>query len=275
MDYDYTDYDDYSYKSYLWMEDGRFDYPAKPEKRRFSRKKDVWGTVAVLAILICFAATLFATDYLSGENMLAFWSDDTRAERVYYMVSTQSAALSPELEAASMTIKGQGGAGYVYKDDKYYLIAAAYSDRADAEKIAGGISGGSVLTVTADAPSLKWCPLTKRERLKDVLGYADEVYAGLYALSAELDGGLCSEQEAKDKIASLYSKTENIKAEFDSLKLNENLPETVKIKMEITTAAALLKVLENGGFGGYPLVSDVRYCYCVVLVNYCRLLKDI
>ena len=134
MDYDYTDYADYSYKSYLWMEDGRFDYPAKPEKRRLSRKKDVWGTVAVLAILICFAATLFATDYLSGENMLAFWSDDTRAERVYYMVSSQSAALSPELEAASMTIKGQGGAGYVYKDDKYYLIAAVYSDRADAER---------------------------------------------------------------------------------------------------------------------------------------------
>lgn len=264
-----VNYDEYSVKNYIWKEDGRVK---KPKSEKHKRKIDFNGVIAAVLIFLCFFITLLSVNYISGESLLQLMKKMNNGESTtYYAVAADSYESAESISIDADELRLLGGAGYLINDEKYYLIAAVYSNLADAEKILEGISSPSacIYDIKLTEPSLKWCNDEDLETVKNTLTYAESIYNVLYSVSVRLDKGDISEFQAMSEITVLKTEIEALQQTFGQLDYTDNQLEFLKIKVELMTAVSMLDGLASGGLYGNDLVADVRYSYTLILIS-CR-----
>lgn len=105
-------------------------------------------------------------------------------------------------ESAAIGVRQSGGAGYIWQDGKYRVLAAGYLSQADAEKVRDQLKAGGTDSVVYayQAPGIKMDVLATAEQvncLKQTLSTIEQIIASVETLSMDLDTGKITAEDAK------------------------------------------------------------------------------
>ena len=277
-------YDEYRYKSYLWREDGRHALPSRKKTGRQRRdvrpdrpcKKDKKSRIdreaffVTVTILLCFSLTFVLAELSGRGTLMNLIAEKKKTATGYYAVAADRFETESLAPIGADEIKELGGAGYVLYDKKYYLLVSAYANREDAEKVCRRMSGynGCIYEITIKTPYLGWCDKTKREKVKNVLTYADKVFASLYGVSADYETGAITKRDANNKIAALQKEIKTLTGELDEISNNANRKEYIRIKTELIATDAMLKNILSSEATGNLYNAAIRFTYLAVITGY-------
>ena len=155
----------------------------------------------------------------------------------------------------------------MFFDGKYYLAAAIYKTRGDAEKVKKDTanSGGLIYELTVSDPKLEWCRGGNKSAVKRAVTAAYDLYDGLYDVSVRLDDGNLDMVDAIAKINVLAANLDELTADFEETIKNENKFGYVKTKTYLLILSALLDNAKSEILAGANASGAVRYAYCTAL----------
>lgn len=237
-------------------------YYQKKKKPKSGKSK----TIAVLGLILCFCATLLLADYFSGGYILADFDQSVNASEnsSYYCVQTGMYSDLKTAELYAENVKSRGGAGYVYYDGMYRVVASVYTGALQAKTVAEKMEhvgvDSTVFSITHSPFSDNSLSAQTRDELNSLSTYADYCYQTLYNLSNELDTGKISNSDILSSLNALTTYLENSKAKADEIEFS-------------TTASALSSKIK----GAIEIIKNVsqtvnssslRYAYCSIIFNY-------
>lgn len=108
-------------------------------------------------------------------------------------------------EAEAVGVRQSGGAGFVWQDGMYRVLAAGYLSQADAEKVKEQLQQGATESViyTYQAPPIKLDVFATDQQvdcLKQTFAVIEKIIADVEALSMDLDMGKTQPANAKDSL---------------------------------------------------------------------------
>ena len=234
-----------------------------PQKR--SRSKGRGKAIAILAIILCFCLTLVLSDYFSGGYLLADFDQSAGASidaEQYYALQTGMYSDLKTAEEYAKTVKSRGGAGYVYYDGVYRVIASIYKTAVQARTV-GEKMGQSGIDATVFSFSIS--PYTDssisqsdRNELELLSDYTDYCYQTLYTLSNDIDTGNLSQGVSVtlnglvNYLENSNQKAQNISFSTPALSLSSNIKGAIEIIKNVPQT---------------PVSSDLRYAYCAILMS--------
>lgn len=234
-----------------------------PKKRTQSKGRG--KTIAILAIILCFCLTLVLSDYFSGGYLLADFDQSAGASidaEQYYALQTGMYSDLKTAEEYAKTVKSRGGAGYVYYDGVYRVIASIYKTAVQARTV-GEKMGQSGIDATVFSFSIS--PYTDssisqsdRNELELLSDYTDYCYQTLYTLSNDIDTGNLSQGVSVtlnglvNYLENSNQKAQNISFSTPALTLSSNIKGAIEIIKNVPQT---------------PVSSDLRYAYCAILMS--------
>lgn len=133
----------------------QYYYNRKPEKRQTN-----WGRLAVILITVaCFVAFVLIYNAMHGGETGEVYARGGKVvitEKNFYAVQMGGFSSKSTAESFATGVVGRGGGGYVWNSrGTYYVIAAVYVERSDADSVAGKLSssGETAGVATMKIPS--------------------------------------------------------------------------------------------------------------------------
>ena len=247
---------------------GPLDVQTNGKSKGNRRRGNTKTLVTVLVTILCFSLTLIAADLLSGRSTLSQYvalftgkaDDGSVAFYAVYAMKTEDMALAYK-NAAS--IRAEGGAGYVLKDqEEYYVILNAYYDENDAKKVADREINYDVYTISFPRIDEKSDTFSFTASTEDLFF---ESYHFLYEAANALAAGNYGKE---DMLRSIEKHREKIVASqdlyADSIRGKETTP-TLEYKVLL---AELRGAFDNLISQSDSLVADARYYSVMILHSY-------
>ena len=260
-----VDYSQFYYKN------EKENSPISPDEiayvdKKTKPKKQKGKTLAILCMILCFCATLFLADYFSGGYILADFDARptvTIEDNSYYCVQTGMYTDQKTAELYAQNVKARGGAGYVYYDGTYRVIASIYQSALQAKTVAEKMESTGVFSTVFSfslSPTLdESLTQSDRDSLLEISNYADYVYQRLYELSNQLDAGAIEQKEIKSVLDGLIS---YLDGESEKLaKIKYSTP-ALSLSSSIKGAIDIIKSVPSS-----PTPGDIRYAYTAILCN--------
>ena len=240
---------------------------SQAQQRRPKRGKTL---MIVLITVFAFSLTLIAADLLTGKATIAeyvslFTSKKTEKAEVYYAVyamSTENMSLAYKNAA---TVRTEGGAGYVLKNETmYYVILNTYLNESDAKSVASKEANYGIYEIPTATIKLNIDGFSFPEQTKDV---SREAYLVLYEAANDLASHKYGEEDMKrvlekqrEKVVTamdLYA--ESIRGKEDNIRIDYKV-----LLSEIK--GAFDNLLTNSNY----LVADARYYAVMILHSYAQ-----
>ncbi len=194
-----------------------------PSKRRKEKRKV--RSISLFLVFICIILLVVCFFYLVKIKY-------TVNGMKYYCFCAYTTLDKEKAEQYAREVQLKGGAGYLYEEDKYYIIASVYNDKQRAESIAKKNNGSMIL---CEFPSLSFVDKTKANELKKLYEKIDKYARFLIELSYSLDSGKESLQGVQGELKNYENDIkEEDHAVFSMLTpFLENVYEGVKVKYYI------------------------------------------
>ncbi len=261
-----VDYSEFLYETKPEVKPKLREKPQKAVSPKITEPRETNRVIAVLVIIACFCLTLLSADYLSGGYILAeFDSDSTVSSKEcdYYAVQTGMYSDQKTAELYAKNIRARGGAGYVYYDGIYRVVASVYSEalqaRSVAEKMEQAGINATIFPITLSPISDSSISSEDRATLLSASECAGYCYESLYELSNAVDAGIVSEEELSSRLASLLSYLESHKLSLDEI---DHSSVSINLSSSIKGAIEIIKSVPQS-----PSSSDLRYAYSAILAG--------
>ena len=235
-----------------------------PKKRKTGKGKS--KTIAVLGMILCFCATLLLCDYFSGGYILADFDQSVNASEKssYYCVQTGIYSDLKTAELYAENVKSRGGAGYVYYDGMYRVVASLYTGALQAKTVAEKMEqvgiDATVFSISHSPFSDNSLSAQNRDELNSLSTYADYCYQTLYNLSNELDTGKTSKNDIISSLNALITYLENSRTKAEKIEFSSIANAlSSKIKGAIEIIKNVSQTVNS---------SSLRYAYCSIIFNY-------
>ena len=261
--------------------------------KRYKVRRGCWGWVIAL-VLLGTGAFFFLR---SGGALPVFFSpkptlspEESAQEcrtlvlpgKTWYALQLGAFAEEEAAETLAASFRARGAAGYVYRQDGFRVLAAAYTSRAEAQAVQtqlGALHGVEAYVSEIGRPEITLKVTGQRAQLtalEDGLTVLDQCAEQCCALSLGLD----SREEASDAVRqALLSQRETVQAlarRLESL-FGERPPAAVApVIRALNEAETALAAAESCG-GETALGAQVKYCqllYISALADYAGMLAE-
>ena len=245
-------------------------------------KKTFNKILTSLIVVVTFCLMISLADLFSSlitVGGFTFVSDDVSISKfdVYAVCISSHQTLIQAQDNANICIS-LGGAGYIYADDEYYVIASIYENEADAQKVKES------LTLTRPSTTIKKIEIgsismssnlssQEKSTLTETFNIFKNTYKKLYDISVSLDTGVIQEINARLSVNELASTINEAKDNFStvfSTTTTKNLLATKKAVDDLSTA--ITNLVNNAKV---PYTSYIKYAYCETLMTYKNLADTI
>lgn len=236
-------------------------------------------TVFCIALCVSFAELFSSLITTSGLGAIKDGEVKQSSFTLYaislYKTDTQTLAT----ENATLA-KRQGGAGYIWQGDSFYVLASCYENEADAKKVQENLQTNgttcSILPLAFDSLTISTTTngQEKSTLLESVQSFKT-LYKELYDLSVSIDTELLTEIQAKVSLSDITSDFKRTKANFTALFNSQLTSNILEIKLSLENVDVILDELAEYSSTEVPYTSAVKYAYFEILKEYIELTKSI
>lgn len=251
---------------------------AKP-KRSKSRKFAIVLMVIVFAFVSCFLlADVLSNGYLIESVVNKIFHNDVVAS--YYAVEIATFSDVDSARITSEEIRASGGSGYVVHDELYRVIAEVYKSEKDAESVSTNLNLAGYVTniyvFSIEEIDYHLLPTSVRNATKNVLKYQDIMYQSLFETAVSLEKQEIDYTSAREDIAMLASKINNMLVDYESSVNNKIDDKYVqKVRMQISSMIGALDNLTAEGSKNDRLLSDIRYINTMILNTHRAMIRSL
>ena len=239
------------------------DKPITKKRKNPSKRREV---IVVLAIILCFCTTLLLSDYFSNGYLLADF--DTDASQVtqgqtFYAVQTGIYSDKDTASYYAQDVKKRGGAGYVFFDGLYRVVASIYPKALQAKTVAERMenTGISATVFSFTLPDVSDASISRENRAKlvEVANYPVYCYEELYLLSNAIDAGTVTKDELTARLDNLKNYLSTQKEVAQSIEFSTP---ALSLVSSISSAIDIIKDVPAN-----PTSGDIRYAYTAIFVQ--------
>lgn len=250
-----------------------------------NKKKKISNIIFTIIVFVCsFISIISAADIFSSLITVGSFSfineNITLNEYNIYCIYTSTHQTKITADEYANTIKEHGGAGYVYMNKQsYYVIASIYESESDAIKVKENLittkPETDILKITIPTLSIS-SNLDSKEKntISNSILIFKNIYKKLYDISVSLDTNIYSEIDAKLEINKIESELISVYGDFNTLFSNNLSTNLLRIKLALEELQSHLKSLIDSNTP-IPFTSQVKNCYCNVLMSYFSLANSI
>jgi hypothetical protein len=240
--------------------------------------------LAILTCIFCFVLCITLADLFSTIITVGSFSGGSGGKispySIFAVTLYQGTVKSSALEH-SVTIKKTNGAGYVWEDDgTFYVIASAYKEENDANKVKENLTNSNynveVLKISIDEIAIS--KNYTNEELNSLLSAGNlfkETFKSLYDISISLDTEIISETQCRLEISNLQSEVGKIKNDFEVMFNAKLSPVLLQLKLSINSVSTLIQQLIDFESSNQQFSSKIKYNYIEILSINQKLAKQI
>lgn len=236
-------------------------------------------TIFCIALCISFAELFSSLITTSGLSAIKDGEVKQNNFTLYAISLYQTDTQTLAAENATLA-KRQGGAGYIWQGDKFYVFASCYENEADAKKVQENLQTNgttcSIVTLTFDALAISTTSTgQEKTTLMESVQCFKNLYKKLYDLSVSIDTELLTEIEAKVSLSDITSDFKRTKANFSALFNSQLTSDILELKLSLENIDVILDELAEYSSTEVPYTSVVKYAYFEILNEYKELTKSI
>lgn len=248
----------------------------KPLKQRL--KSILIFCLILITIMGCFGIAFFLSEALTVGNLGAFVVyGDTKLKvdkSIMYAVTLGEYANKEEAEKVALGATIQGASGYVWEDNKYYVIGNIYSSYDDAMKVMENLKESKYNTAIKEivfpklAIDFEMYENSDMEVVKNSLKIIDDIYKLLYDYSIKYDKGDVSHLAVSSGLSSCRGEVKSMIVKVQNL-LNKEMSSLSKIQLALIKCdeildQTILKAIDNSSTN-----YSIKYAIaCVVRIKY-------
>lgn len=239
-------------------------------------KKFFTVAVVILSLAIIIALSDFFSSVITVGDFAFLTTQNAKASSYsVYAISLDKSLTESDANTKTTMVKQLNGAGYVYKlDNIYHILASAYENKNDAEKVLEKLNEESkknaeIIEIKIDKIEMDM-NLSSSEKaiLSNSINIFKNSYKNLYDISISLDTSVKSETECKLLVNTLKSDIQKIKDDFNtqfSTNLNKKL---LEIKLSLSS---LEQNLDELCMTSSSFSSQIKHTYLEII----KLNKDL
>lgn len=238
-----VDYTQFAYKKNVDKKEEKKEAKMPIREKNKSNKLFIF-----VVILLCFGLVFFSVDFFKNGYLVNLISNAFKGNSYnYYLVVSEHSSRELAYQQ-SENIKKGGGSGYVWQDEKYYVVYSLYIDKSSATTVANKNTRTSVKTVEYTS------------KKTEVFNFCNEIIKKLSISSNDYETGAKTESELLSDISSLLTEAKAL-----SLKLKNS-----KKQDEINLLNLTIECLNNinvAKSSKLALISDIRYVCSSIAIN--------
>jgi len=251
----------------------------KYKRNRFNHGMNMFP---ILVVVLCVATSLMMASFFSsiittsGLGIIVS-SAKTQSATTLWAISVGSCNTFAQAQELCADTQTKGGGGVILKKEMFHVLASAYEMENDATKVQENLAMQGVVAQMIKL-EVKQTSVSANYTLAEVnvldgclLAYRDS-FRTLFDLSVSLDTQTKNELAAKEQIALLVTRLEQIKADFAThlnKKLTANL---VALSLQNETTLQLVKgLLETTT----PLATATKTVYLTIIIKQMELLNEL
>lgn len=248
----------------------------KPFKKRVLRFLSFFCVVGVFSLCIVASNHLSSALTVSGGFSRLVYGDESIKvkEKNYFAVILGEYDTISEAEkvAAGSTI--QGASGYVWQDEKYWVIGSVYFTEDDAKKVVDNLKESnykvSIKPITLNKIDIKFFDYDNKDvrKIEKALELFNEVIDKVYSFSIDFDKGLINNLAISTYLSDLRGEIKVKISEMQSLlSTPNNYLQTIQnylIKEDQLLNEVILKAIDNTATGYIlknAMATTIRYQY--------------
>ena len=231
-----------------------------PKKSTFRGKK-VKSALPLMTFII-FAFSL-------GAILLVSLPSNPRAEKItvpakswhLVVVAEHTEIVKAEIEAQS--VRERGGAGYIFNDGSYKIIASVYSTYEGASAVAEGIEGSFVYDLKIPSFSISDIENEDRKELKESLFFYQTLYEEMLRKVESFEKGEITESKLLFNVSKIHSET---KKTYEQLKVFSSKYNRSSISAFSTFTGLLEQTVYSAVMDElHTPASRMRYALCKIV----------
>lgn len=256
-------------------------YTQKVNKRGRIKKKIsfffVLLFIIVFSLLIVNFADIFSS-IITSRGSLIYGTKIRIPSKVFYAITLYDAQSKENAESVCMQVSKSGGAGEIYLNGDYYVVASIYASHTDADNVKQTlIEDGTeckILNINIPVMNLEYSGKNDEVLVQGFESFT-QTYTFLYDLSIDYDSGKCTTTEVKSEIAKQISKLSQLKSEIlkvyqnEKIEFENNLLSAMNVCIDELNAVLLSSTTDFG------LNSQIKKAYCKILFEYQKLAKTL
>ncbi len=222
------------------------DVKVMRRRRGFFRKFFLFILLAIITFGVVVSADYVGGFIATGNFSFSIFKGKNETVEYYAIILFESEN-KEEAEQKAQESSDNGGAGYVWEDGKYMVVANVYKRQSDAEKVIENLSE------TEYSPVIRTVRYVKSENYKEVLKVLEGIYSDLYEISKGLDKGEVSVVFASSEINKIASDIHVLQLKYSTMQTAESG----------VIADILMKVYEGLQSSSIQLLCDDNSSYIV------------
>lgn len=246
------------------------DVPFIIEKKRARKHSRRGLKVVVIIMLLCGLAAVGIVVYFS------FTARTFKVKgRTLYAVRLYTTETESEATERAEAVKAAGGAGYIYNDGVYSVVAAVFGDKADATTVAGN-NQGEVIEIAIAAVKLPlYEDVATSQTVSDCMRYPFTVGVDhLERIALSLENKTCSDSAAALQLAAVKNELVSKREQLDAV-LSTHPADSVLMKAATAYTDAAAAIETVGEADGRTMAARVQYAAVAVAVRFCRFMESI
>lgn len=225
-----------------------------------------------LGVLTCVSTGYFFSSIILSSNIFQFANVITTEKQVFYGLSMMSSAQKDEVETEVKSLQSQNGGGVIFeKDERFYLLASAYENRPDAEKVLKNLNldGLEIVEIECEKMSIEGNFSSDEKTILSLcLKSKTELFKSLYDVAISLDTNLIDVKKAKLDCNNIFSKHIENKTNLEILFKN-NSKEIENLKLQMSKFENILSnlIAENYSSASQTFSSLIKESYLKILTS--------
>ena len=225
----------------------------------------------VVSVCACVSVAQLISTALVSLNLFTNASLSTEQQTVY-AISMASDENENNLQTQKTSLQAQNGAGYVFQvDEKFYLIASIYENKADAELVKNNLAtnqiSSEILEIKLPSNSVEG-NFSNEEKvvLNDCLKSDFEIFKKLYDVAISLDTDVQDLTKAKLECNSIYSSFVSTRVNFETM-FNQSSLEDIQTNLSMAETQLSNLINETYETSTQTFSSLIKLTYCKVLLD--------
>ncbi len=261
------------YKDYIYPQPAATTGTARAPKTGGARamrqrNKIVLSVLTVIALL----GALLLADFLADGAAIGLLkkNGDTifLKSEDYFAAETGSFTFMSEARECAEATESAGGAGYIYNDGVFHVLASVHKKKAAAEASAKSFEGAAVLVFNIPAASVAFAgSKAERDALHEGAVMPLAVFSQLCDISEKLGAGNISAAQAYIRLQSAEEETKAALGRLEKINGGGSMPVT-RIKAELTVIIAVISDLTGLAAEPAALVKKLNHSSVKILCSY-------
>lgn len=240
---------------------------------------------ATITLVICFALCLAVAELFSSLITVNGFSQNSSSAKVasydIYAISLSKAQTITQGKEMGKIVMQKNGAGYVWQiDNNFYVLASAYANHADAQKVQTNLQENSTECeiIKINLPKISFeLELSAAEKtpLENAINVYKNLYKKLYDISVSIDTKVKNEADAKLELNAVKLDFIKIKTNFETVFNSRITNKLLQLKLSLIDIEEILNSLYNFSATTHPLSAEIKNTYFKILHSQIKLAEQL